>query len=94
MFFCVVVVLLSVAAVGEANGLSLTPHLLAVVWLSCTLYVLQTLLRGALSRRARAIEPQLVRQEAWAEAAIGSVGEPVRRQPRWLRRIPLVRALW
>jgi hypothetical protein len=51
MFFCVAVVLLSVAALGEAKGLSLAPHLLLGIWGLCTLYVLHIMARGILGRR-------------------------------------------
>jgi hypothetical protein len=74
MIFCIAVVLLSIAAVGEANGMTLAPQLLVAVWLSCTLYVFQIVMRGVLSRRMRATQPVLVRQETWAREAIDSVG--------------------
>ena len=74
MFFCVAVVLLSIAAVGEANGMTLAPQLLAAVWLFSTLYVFQIMLRGVLSRRIRATQPVLVRQPTWAGGAVDSVG--------------------
>lgn len=74
MFFCIAVVLLSIAALGEANGMTLAPQLLAAVWLFSTLYVSQNVLRGVLSRRIRATEPVLVRQSTWAGGAVDSVG--------------------
>jgi len=73
MFFCVAVVLLSIAAVGEANGMTLAPQLLAAVWLFSTLYVFQIVLRGVLSRRIRATQPVLVRREKWAPGTVESV---------------------
>jgi hypothetical protein len=73
MIFCIAVVLLSIAAVGEANGMTLAPQLLAAVWLSCTLYVFQIVMRGVLSRRMHATQPVLVRQETWTRGAIDSV---------------------
>lgn len=74
MFFCVAVVLLSIAAIGEANGMSLTPHLLAALWLLSTLYALQIVMRGVLSRRMRAAQTVLVRRPNWARGEIDSAG--------------------
>jgi hypothetical protein len=46
MFFCVFVVILGVAAVGEAQSITLMPALLVGSWLSCTIYALSMVLRA------------------------------------------------
>jgi hypothetical protein len=76
MFFCLTVVLLSIAAIGEAYGITVVPHLLAAVWLSFTVYTLQTMVRAVLARRVPAPIPirvdETVRGMWSAGEAVGS----------------------